>query len=214
MSPTEAIEGLFAVVTARQTRVKRVAYLSVHHLDEAIEVPHLASKLPIEQSLKSSGIPYTILRPNNFFQNDYWYEDSMMRLGIYPQPIGPIGLSRVDVADIAEAAAIVLTSDRHSGITYNLVGPDVLNGPDTAAAWERALGRPVAYCGDDLDAWEAMFRQFAPVWMTFDFRLMFGLFHEKGGLATADDLARQTALLGHPPRSFKEFCEETGARWT
>jgi hypothetical protein len=40
-------------------------------------------------------------------------------------PLGDVGVSVVDVRDIAEATAIVLTSDgEHHGKTYNLNGPE------------------------------------------------------------------------------------------
>ena len=109
---------------------------------------------------------------NNFFQNDYQLKDALLTHGIYPQPLGEVGLSRVDVRDIAEAAAIALTESGHAGETYNLVGPDVLTGRGTAEIWSRALGRPIAYGGDDLDAWEKQVLAFLPPWMAFDFRLM------------------------------------------
>jgi uncharacterized protein YbjT (DUF2867 family) len=62
---------------------------------------------------------------------------------IYPQPIGHVGLSRVDVRDIAEAAAISLTSSGHEGETYDLVGPELQTGESTAKVWSEPLKRPI-----------------------------------------------------------------------
>jgi len=151
VSATEAHEGLMAVNGARLAGVGRFVYMSIHNLGAAPHLPHFGAKIPVEIALLQSRIPYTILRPNNFFQNDYWYKDALLQYSLYPQPMGEVGVSRVDVRDIAEAAAIALTTNGHQGQTYNLVGPDVLTGSATAACWTRALGKPVAYGGDDLD---------------------------------------------------------------
>ena len=214
LSATECHEGLMAVNGVRMAGVKKVVYLSVHRVDEAPHLPHFGAKLPVEAALKASGIPFTILRPNNFFQNDTWYKDAMLGYDVYPQPFGDVGLSRVDVRDIAEAAAIALTAGAANGETVNLVGPDVLTATATAVTWGGVLGRKIAYGGNDLDAWEKQSLAFLPAWMVFDFKLMYGFFQEKGLKATPDDVARLTALLGHPPRRFDEFAAETARFWS
>jgi uncharacterized protein YbjT (DUF2867 family) len=56
-------------------------------------------------------------------------------MSVYPNPLGPIGISAVDIRDIAEAAAIALTSDQHFGKTYNINGPAILSGPNAASIW-------------------------------------------------------------------------------
>ena len=213
VSPAETHEGLMAVNGARLGGAKRLVYLSVHLVDRAPHIPHLGSKLPIETAVKASGIPYTILRPNNFYQNDYWYRDVLLHHGLYPQPIGEVGLSRVDVRDIAEAAAAAFTQPGHEGQTYNLVGPDVMTGPGTAAAWSRALGKPITYGGSDLDAWETMAATGLPAWMAFDFRMMYQFFQAEGLKATPEDIDRAAKLVGHPPRSFEAFARETAEVW-
>ena len=213
VSTTETHEGLMAVNGMRMAGVKKIVYMSVHNLEQALHLPHFGSKLPIETVVKASGIPYTILRPNNFFQNDYWFKDAILKYGIYPQPIGDIGVSRVDVRDIAEAAAIAFTTPDHEGQTYNLVGPHAHTGKSTAEVWSRALGKTVAYGGNDLDTWEQQSLQFLPAWMVFDFRLMYKFFQDKGFKATPADIDRQANMLGHAPRSFDDFAMETARIW-
>lgn len=213
VSATETHEGLMAVNGMRMSGVKHIAYMSVHNLEQALHLPHFGSKLPVEAALKASGIPYTILRPNNFFQNDYWFRDAMTKNGIYPQPIGDVGLSRVDIRDIAEAAAIVLMTPGHEGQTYNLVGPDIHTGKSTAEVWGRALGKTISYGGNNLDAWEEQSLQSLPAWMVFDFRLMYSFFQEKGLKASRSDIEHLTRLLGHSPRSFEDFAIETARVW-
>jgi uncharacterized protein YbjT (DUF2867 family) len=214
LSATECHEGLMAVDGARLGAVKKIVYLSVHDVDKAPHLPHFGAKIPIEVAIRASGIPFTILRPNNFFQNDNWFKDALLGFGVYPQPIGDVGLSRVDVRDIAEAAAIALTSGGNDGRTVNLVGPDVHTGTSTAEIWGNVLGRRITYAGNDLDAWEKQALSTLPAFLAFDFRLMYAFFQEHGLKATAEDIERQTALLGHPPRRFEEFAAETARAWS
>lgn len=213
VGPTEGTEALMALTGMRLGKVKRVVYLSVHHADKAAWLPHFGSKVGVEEALKVSGIAYTILRPNNFYQNDYWLKDAILQHGVYPQPLGSIGVSRVDVRDIAEAAAISLTTHGHEGQSYDLVGPDGLTGPSTAKVWGDVLGRPVKYAGDDLDAWEKASLPYLPAAMVFDFRYMYEHFQKNGLLASGEAIRRQTSLLGHAPRPFDAFAKETAAAW-
>lgn len=213
VSTTETSEGLMALNGIRTSGVKRLVYLSVHNVDAAPHLPHFGSKVAVEAAIKSSDIPYTILRPNHFYQNDTLFKDVLLQYGVYPQPIGDVGLSRVDVRDIADAAAAALTTGEHDGQTYNIVGPDVHTGQSTAEVWSQVLGKPIEYGGNDLDAWEQQFLQFMPAWMVFDFRLMFAFFQENGLKATSADIERQTELTGHAPRSFEDFAREMAETW-
>ena len=213
VSQTEASEALMAITGMRLAGVSHVVYTSVHDVHKAPWLPHFGAKIGVEEALKGSGIPFTILRPNNFHQNDYWYKDVLVQYGVYPQPLGRIGLSRVDVRDIAEAAAIALTEKGHEGQTYDLVGPEAVTGASTTKSWSEALGKPITYAGDDLDAWEKQQLQYLPAWMVFDFRYMYEFFQTHGLIASAESVARLTALLGHAPRGFDAFAQETAAAW-
>lgn len=212
VGPTESQEALLSL-TAMRGSDAHVVYLSVHHADRAAYLPHFGAKVGVEAGLKASGLKYTVLRPDNFFQNDYWFKDVLLQYGVYPQPLGQVGTSRVDVRDIADAAAIAFTSGGHDGQIYDLVGPEVVTGPSTAAVWSEVLNKPIAYGGDDMDAWEAQAASMMPDYMAYDFRHMYEHFQTKGLRASAEAVARLTTLLGRPPRSFRAFAEETAAAW-
>ena len=124
--------------------------------DSFKDVPHFASKLAIESALREFDVPFTIIRPNYFIQNDATLKDPLMKAGIYPAPLGNVGISVVDIRDIAEATAIVLTSEEHNGKTYNLNGPEAVSGPKAASIWSRLLGKEIRYTGHDMDAFEAV----------------------------------------------------------
>lgn len=210
---TESHEGLMAVSAAMTAGLKRLVYMSVHHADAGAYLPHFGSKIGIEAAIQVSGISSTILRPNNFFQNDTWFRDPMIQYGVYPQPLGDMGVSRVDIRDIAEAAAIALTEAGHGGKTYNLVGPEPLTGAKTAAIWSDKLGRKVIYGGNDLDAWEKQALQMLPASIVYDLKLMYALFQKNGLIGSDQDIATMSRLLGHAPRNFDDFATEAAASW-
>jgi uncharacterized protein YbjT (DUF2867 family) len=211
---TELQEGLAAVNEARRAGAARIVYLSVHDAEKGPHVPHFAAKLAIEEAIRRNGIPYTILRPNNFYQNDYWYQDVILEHGIYPQPIGDVGISRVDVRDIAEAAANALTRTGFENRSFALVGPEPLTGADCARAYGEVFGREVRYGGNDLQAWARESSKMLPAWMVYDLALMYALFQDRGLHATAEQIAETERVVGHLPRTFGDFVQETATIWT
>jgi uncharacterized protein YbjT (DUF2867 family) len=215
VSPSEGAEGLLAVNGIRDAGARRIVYVSVHHADKAVHLPHFGLKVPIEMAIKESGLASTILRPNNFYQNDIWFKQAILEYGVYPQPLGNAGLSRVDVRDIAEAAVIGLTSAATDGKTLNLVGPELVTGESSAQTWSKALGRPIKYAGDDLESWEKQNLSYGlPPVLVYDFRLMYAFFQKHGLKASKQDVDELTAVLGHPPRKYANYVDEMAGLWT
>lgn len=208
---SELNEGLCALEESKRAGAKRVVYLSVHDAEKAPHVPHFASKVAIEAAIKASGLPWTILRPNNFFQNDAWFLEAITKYGVYPQPIGPTGISRVDVRDIATAAVNAFTQPGHDGKSYTLAGPEALTGEQTAALWAKAIGRDVKYAGDDLSPWAEQQKQWLPHWLVYDFALMYRFFQEKGLKASDAQLRETEAAIGGTPRRYADYVAETAS---
>lgn len=98
--------------------MKHIVYHSVFRVERFKDVPHFASKLAIESALREFDVPFTVIRPNYFIQNDATLKDAITKFGIYP--------------------------DGHYGKTYNLNGPDALSGLQAAAIWNELLARETA----------------------------------------------------------------------
>ena len=211
--PDELTQGLIAYDLAKKLKLRHVVYHSVFRVEHFKDVPHFAPKLAIESALREFNVPFTVIRPNYFIQNDATLKDALTKTGIYPMPLGQVGISAVDIRDIAEAAAIALTSDGHFGKTYNLNGPEVLSGPKIASIWSGLLGKEIRYLGDDMDAFEEQMRKTAPSWSAFDLRMMFEGYLERGFIAEDGDLETLTKLLGHTPRRYEDFARETLLKW-
>jgi uncharacterized protein YbjT (DUF2867 family) len=213
VTPDELTQGLIAYDLAKRLKLKHIVYHSVFRVEHFKDVPHFASKFAIESAMREFDVPFTIIRPNYFMQNDASLKEPLTKAGIYPMPLGPIGISAVDIRDIAEVAAIALTSERHYGKTYNLNGPEVLSGPKLASVWSGLLGKEVSYSGDDMDAFEQQMRKGAPSWSALDIRMMFQGYLESGFIADAGDIETLTELLGHTPRRYQDFARETVLNW-
>jgi uncharacterized protein YbjT (DUF2867 family) len=211
--PDELTQGLIAYDLAKKLQLSQVVYHSVFRVEHFKDVPHFASKLALETALREFDVPFTIIRPNYFFQNDATLQEPLTKAGIYPMPLGKVGVSAVDIRDIAEATAIVLTSDEHHGKTYNLNGPEAVSGPKAASIWSKVLGEEVRYAGDDMDAFEEQMRKTVPSWSAFDIRMMFQGYLERGFVAEDGDVQTLTKLLGHAPRRYEDFARETFLTW-
>jgi uncharacterized protein YbjT (DUF2867 family) len=213
--PVELTQALTAYGQAKKAGLKHVTYVSVYKADQFLEVPHFANKYAVEEAIRAGGMPYTILRPAYFAQNERRLRPELTGLGVYPTPAGNQGLAVVDIRDLAEAAAISLTEEGHNGKTYDLVSSEMLRGPDAAATWSKLLHREITYAGHaDFDGFEAQLRKKgSPSWLAYDLRVMYQGFVERGFSNTEDQAARFAALLGHEPRTYSSFAEELAREW-
>lgn len=213
LSQSETQQALAAVGAARANGVKKFVYMSVFNLTRAPQVPHFATKIPVQNAIRESKMAWTFIQPNEFFQNDLWFREAITQFGIYPAPIGAVGSNRVDVRDIADASVNALTEPGHDGKEYPLVGPDVLTGAMVAEIYSRQLGRDVVYGGDDLERWGQAAKNQLPEWMIKDLKIMYAYMQRSGLLATSHDFGMQAKVLGHAPRRFCDFVSEIKPAW-
>ncbi len=96
-----------------------------------------------EQSLRASGLPHAILRPQYFMQNLLQRVDQLRAgvLSTYIEDGRPVGM--VAAADVADVAASLLTSGELSGQVVVPTGPAAITTADVAQALSDALDRAV-----------------------------------------------------------------------
>jgi uncharacterized protein YbjT (DUF2867 family) len=211
----EFTQGVTAYGLARRAGVKHITYLSVLQADRFLDVPHFAGKAAIEHAIRSYDVPFTVLRPGYFMQNDARLKDLLIGSGLYPMPLGNTGIAAVDVRDIGEAAAVLLTQNGHAGKTYSLASKNLLSGPAAAAIWSRVLGKEIRYTGHaNFDAFEEQLRKTGiPSWLAYDLRVMYQAYIERGSATSQEDVAQFAELLGHEPRTYGTYAEELGRQW-
>jgi uncharacterized protein YbjT (DUF2867 family) len=216
--PDELTQAMLALTLAKEAGIKGIVYLSVFKGEAYADVPHFAGKYTAEKMIEALDLPATVLRPAYFIQNDLRQKDPLLNHGVYGMPVGEKGISMVDIRDIGEAAAKELLRRERAPAplpreTYELVGPDSLTGDEVANIWSKALGRSIRYAGNDLVAMENRMKAMAPGWLALDMRLMLSRYQSDGAVASSNELAKLTQLLGHAPRSYADFARDAAAQW-
>jgi len=154
VSPDEVAIGQGVIAAARSAGVEHLVYHSVLH-PQTEAMPHHWLKLRVEERLLESGLPFTILQPAAYMQNALAHWERILEEGVYPIPYAmETRLSLVDLEDVAEAAAVVLTKPGHAGATYQLVGSETLSQAEIAATLSQGLGRPVRAQVVPVETWE------------------------------------------------------------
>jgi NAD(P)H dehydrogenase (quinone) len=148
-----------AVIGAAQANgVKRFVYHSVLH-PQIEAMPHHWQKMRAEEMLFAAGFELTVLQPTAYMQNILGAWRGIIAEPVFrvPYPV-ETRISLVDLGDVAEAAAVVLTQDGHAGATYEVVGTTPLSQTDVAAAISAALGRNVRAEAETVETWDARAR--------------------------------------------------------
>jgi uncharacterized protein YbjT (DUF2867 family) len=101
----------------------------------------------IERYLERSGLTWTHLRPSQFMQN--YLPSSITGFDATTRelvmPLGAGQLSPVDLADVAEIAVGVLTTDGHENRAYDITGPEALTMAEVADRVSAATGATFRY---------------------------------------------------------------------
>jgi uncharacterized protein YbjT (DUF2867 family) len=99
----------------------------------------------IECYLQDSGLSWTHLRPSQFMTEYLRELPTILAQGALCLPFKDARLVPVDIADIARAVFLLLTTSGHEGKTYALSGPEALNMDQIAHKIGEAIGRTIRY---------------------------------------------------------------------
>jgi uncharacterized protein YbjT (DUF2867 family) len=202
--------GTRLIDAAKQSGVKHVVKLSAIgcEIEPGIQLGrwHRA----IEKKVEASGIAWTFLRPNNFFENffNFYGPDAQGKIHL---PWGQAAASFIAGADIAAVAKAALTGTGHEGKAYVLTGPEALTIAQAAKTIGEVSGRAITYVDvPEETAKQGMLGFQMPLWMVDAMMELHGI--DKAGYAAAvtDDATR---LTGRQPKTFAEFARESAAKW-
>jgi NAD(P)H dehydrogenase (quinone) len=210
VSPHEIAFGKAMIDAATRAGVRRFVYHSVLH-PQIEAMPHHWNKMRVEELLFSSKLDVTILQPTAYMQNSLAEWDRMVGDGIYrvPYPI-ETRLSLVDLDDVAQAAATVLTGDGHVGATYELVGTAPMSQIEIAEIFGRVLQRDVRAEAEPIEAWHDRARSTAmDDYQRETLIKMFEAYARDGLKGNPNVLGW---LLGRPPTSLKAFAARIAAQ--
>ena len=162
-----------------------------------------------ERRLEDSGLPFTMLRPNGFFQNFLGNAGSIQARSAFHAPAGEMKFSAVDVRDIAAVAAHVLTEDGHQWQRYSITGPEALSHAEIAERFSQVLGRTIRYVDVPEDAArEWMLAAGIPPW-TVDKLLDLYRYYRSGAAA---EVTWEIERVGRKaPIAFQQFVRDHAA---
>ena len=160
-----------------------------------------------EDYIKSSGLPYTFLRPNGFMQNFVTYSSGTITAqnAIYGSQ-GEGKVSHIDIRDIAAVAVRILTGDGNNGAAYTLTGPEALTNTRIAEILSDDVGREIKYVNLTDDQYkQAVIGAGVPEWSANAVTDL-QRFYREGGASTVTRDVEQ--LLGRKPISFEQFSRD------
>jgi uncharacterized protein YbjT (DUF2867 family) len=150
--------ALAALRTIREAGVERVIY------NAAVQIPRNATELPtfaatgdIEEALRGSAVPYTVIRPTFFLQNLLlpWVTQSIASHASLVYPIGPDRrLSWIAAEDVGRLAARVIAGDAY-GHRISLGAREAIDGDELARAFSKVLDRHIEFVSMPVNQWEA-----------------------------------------------------------
>jgi NAD(P)H dehydrogenase (quinone) len=153
VSPHEIAFGRTVINAATHASVPRFVYHSVLH-PQIEAMPHHWNKMRVEEMLFGARLDVTILQPTAYMQNSVSEWDRMIDEGTFRVPYPPeTRLSLVDLDDVAEVAARVLTRGGHSGATYELVGTAPMSQVEIAETFGRAMRKAIRAVAEPVEVW-------------------------------------------------------------
>lgn len=206
MHPHEAQIGRLALQEARRSGVTHFVYHSVLH-PQTEAMPHHWQKLRVEEMIFESHLPFTILQPAAYMQNILGSWQSIVEHGVFrvPYPVST-ELSLVHLADVAQAAALVLTEPGHAGATYELVGTEPLAQSRVATIIGEVLGTEVRAEGWAPAAWRRNAERAGVAPHALEALLKMFRYYAAAGLVGNPNVL--TWLLGRRPRSLADFVRD------
>ncbi len=204
----EAELGVAMVEAAKAAGVRQFVFSGAIHPSISRMVNH-ASKRPVEEALFESGMAFTVLQPTMFMQTLANGWPAVVKTGTFGLPYDPAKkASYVDYRDVAEAAAIGLTTDRLAYGTFELSAPGMVDRIEMAALMGEALGRPVASATPSFDQWAAAAS--LPESRRDGMRAMYADY-DRYGFPGGNALVL-AAILGREPRTLRQFLAEMAGR--
>ena len=199
-APDRVQQHVTAVDAAVEAGVKRIVYSSFVGAAPDATFTFARDHWHTEEHIRNTGLDFTFLRGNVYMDVIPWIvgDDGVIR-----GPAGDGRFAAVARDDIADVAVSVLLGEGHSGVTYDVSGPERLTLHHVAQLFSRATGRDIAYHPETIEeAYEARSRYGAPDWEVE------GWVTSLAGVAGGEmDVVSTTVgeLTGHPPMGLSEF---------
>ena len=207
-APNEAELGIAMVRAAMASGVRKLVFSGVIH-PAISRMSNHASKLRVEEALYESGLVFTVLQPTMFMQTlaNGWSE--VLRSGSFSLPYAiEAKACYVDYRDVAEAAALALTSSKLDYGTFELSAEGMANRIELTRMMSEALGQTIQAGEVDYDHW-AQGAHIPEGPMREGLRRMFADY-DQFGFPGGNALVLRT-ILDREPRTLRDYIYELAA---
>jgi uncharacterized protein YbjT (DUF2867 family) len=152
----EVEQGVRVADAAQAAGVEHLVYSSVGSAHRNTGLSHFESKWQIENHIRGSGLPYTILRPVWFMENWEGFR-SYVLAGTLALPLDPdTNVQQIAVDDVGAYAALAFDDrDEWLGREVDIAG-DESTISQVAETFTRVVGRPVEYSQMSWDDYREM----------------------------------------------------------
>ena len=197
------------ITAARKAHVQHVVKLSgiMPERDSPFRFARMHGE--IERQLEESGMAFTHLRAGEFFTAYFRQVRSILAKGVLMLPMEDARIASIDIGDIAEVAATILTGAGHEGKIYPLTGPEALSMAEVAEKLSVVTGKPIQYVNvAPEDAKSANLANGMPPYMA---DALFELFAERRKGKEAQVSLVIPTIFGWQPTRFDEFAARNAA---
>ncbi len=210
LTPASALEpsmGSNAVMAAKRAKVKHIVRNSA--IKAGHDAPNRNGRLhaQVEDVVKASGVPWTILRPHYYMHNLLSSANSVASDGMLYMNLGEGRVGMIDGRDVGVFGAKVIEHpERHAGKIYTPTGPERATLAEAADTLGQILGKPVTYVALPQEAaQQAMLGFGLSRWMVGNIVDYGRAYSEGWGDFVTSDFKDVT---GHDARSFKQFATD------
>lgn len=208
-APDESEMGIAIVEAAKAAGVGKFVFSGVIHPSSS-KLSNHAAKLPVEQAIYESGMNFTVLQPAMFMQTIEIGWDEVLNEGRFSLPYSKhVKACYVDYRDVAEVAALALTTNRLDYGTFELSAPGQIDRVGLASLISEVLGRRIEAGELPLDEW-AQTSAIPDRHVREGLKCMYA-HYDQYGFPGGNSLVLRT-ILGREPRTLKQFLHELTAR--
>ncbi|WP_275041525.1 MULTISPECIES: NAD(P)H-binding protein [unclassified Mesorhizobium] len=205
--PARAVSAFLSM----SPRLKRIVLLSEIGAGSR---PETSDERRVERLIETSGLDWTILRPNWFMQNftdPAYYLGDLRERGEVAVPTGGQATSFVDTHDIGEVAVAALLDAGHAGRHYTLTGDKALTWREAISRIAAAARHDIKYIDPPLETYLRLHtEQNVAAHVLEHHRNVYETLRGEDGANVTSDIRQ---ITGRAPRSFEAFVTENADLW-